>query len=275
MSWLRLDDGFAEHPKIAALSDSDAWRWVRTLLYCARRRDPELPIVVLERVLGWDGEGIDWLVSLGLLDEHGSDERGVYSYAVHDWHAFNGAASGAERTRAWRQRKYGEDYGKGGHGGRRGTYAGDSVTGARHNPQPSNPHGYVKRDDGVTVGDESVTSLRARAGSPSPEKNLSELQDVARAREDREDSDIDFGEPRSLGSDIEAAPLDATHELEVARLLAAVGALEPVQADALAGYARRAPEAVLARVRETLAAGGARDRYAYALGALRREAGGS
>lgn len=124
--------------------------------------------------------------------------------------------------------------------------------------------------DGTRDGTGTVT-LPTRARLPVPSRTSS----TPTSTEDVEVEDLDFGEPRSLGSDIAAAPLDATHELEVARLLAAVGALEPVQADALAGYARRAPEAVLARVRETLTAGGARDRYAYALGALRREAGGS
>ena len=29
MSWLRIDDGFAAHPKIAALSDKDLRVWLR------------------------------------------------------------------------------------------------------------------------------------------------------------------------------------------------------------------------------------------------------
>ncbi len=36
MTWVRLDDGFAEHPKIAALSDGALALWITGLSYCNR-----------------------------------------------------------------------------------------------------------------------------------------------------------------------------------------------------------------------------------------------
>lgn len=36
MSWLRIDDGFAEHPKIQAVSERARWLHVTALCYCAR-----------------------------------------------------------------------------------------------------------------------------------------------------------------------------------------------------------------------------------------------
>jgi len=36
MSWLRLDDGFAEHPKIQSVSERARWLHVTALCYCAR-----------------------------------------------------------------------------------------------------------------------------------------------------------------------------------------------------------------------------------------------
>lgn len=36
MSWLRIDDGFAEHPKVQAVSERARWMHVTALCYCAR-----------------------------------------------------------------------------------------------------------------------------------------------------------------------------------------------------------------------------------------------
>ena len=36
MSWLRIDDGFAEHPKVLAVSERARWMHVTALCYCSR-----------------------------------------------------------------------------------------------------------------------------------------------------------------------------------------------------------------------------------------------
>lgn len=239
-AWLRLDDTFAEHPKIVALSLEDAWRWVQTLLYCARRReDGVLSIAQLTRVCGWEDEALDWLLELGLLDEHETSEDGskVASYRVHDWHVYNGAKSDAERKREERARKYGADYtGKpvDNHGGRRGEYG--SV---------ASSHGTVtgqERDESVSI---------ARAGSPSPSPKNSSTQTEA----------------KGAGSDDLAFGI----ELELARLMQAVGDCSEQDRDTIRGLARRSREATVARLRESLEAGAVRDRVAYAITTLRNE----
>lgn len=36
MSWLRLDDGFTQHPKLAGWTPAQKWAWLEVLSYCAR-----------------------------------------------------------------------------------------------------------------------------------------------------------------------------------------------------------------------------------------------
>lgn len=258
MAWLRLDDGFAEHPKIVALGDEAAWRWVRTLCYCARRRDPRLTGAVLERALGWTAEGVAELVALELLEEHGD---GYYS--VHDWHRYNGARTPAERMRDYRRRLYGEQYGERGHGGRRGQYASDA--GGASRPQTRMAASSVT---GVTAG-EGNANVTTRARDPHPHEDIdhpSELQDPARARARARATSPAAPGVLPLGT-------DALHELELARLVSLLPGADAGQVDAVRAYASRVPEAALARVREALEQGRARDRVGYVLGALRREAG--
>ncbi|GIV03681.1 MAG: hypothetical protein KatS3mg015_2511 [Fimbriimonadales bacterium] len=53
MAWLRIDDGFAAHPKVTALSLADRWRWLAILCYCARyQTDGYLPDNIAEHVRG-------------------------------------------------------------------------------------------------------------------------------------------------------------------------------------------------------------------------------
>lgn len=42
MSWVKIDDGAPEHPKLVDLSDAGMALWLRALCYCARRRNDGL-----------------------------------------------------------------------------------------------------------------------------------------------------------------------------------------------------------------------------------------
>lgn len=42
MSWVKIDDGAPEHPKLIDLSDAGMALWIRALCYCARRRNDGL-----------------------------------------------------------------------------------------------------------------------------------------------------------------------------------------------------------------------------------------
>lgn len=84
MSWLRLDDGFGEHPKFDGWTIAQRWAWLEVLLYCARRetegRIPDVRLLprnvtpaLLERAL-----------ASGLADRH--DDESLH---VHDWKIYN------------------------------------------------------------------------------------------------------------------------------------------------------------------------------------------
>ena len=54
MSWLRLDDGFARHPKVLELSEAQRWRWVVLLSDCARHeRGGKVSSAMLREVRWW------------------------------------------------------------------------------------------------------------------------------------------------------------------------------------------------------------------------------
>jgi hypothetical protein len=99
MSWLRLDDGFATNPKIAALSDRELRVWLRVLCYCAQLQDPTVDRVTIREVSGLTLRVISKLIDVGLLDESGSD------YEVHDWAFYQPKdKTGADRQAKWRAR---------------------------------------------------------------------------------------------------------------------------------------------------------------------------
>jgi len=245
VSWLRLDDGFDEHPKIAQLNPEDAWRWVRTLLYCGRqRRDGEVSVAVLERVLGWDEKGIGWLASIGLLDEYevvdNSVEKKVLSYRVHDWQVYNGARTGAERVGLHRARKYGAAY--------TGKYKAlaDAVD-------------VTERNADETAEKRPSNANYARAHGPHPHP------------QERSSTPTSTTDSRARGAGEEG--LATGQELATARLLSALGALDDTKADYIRGAAAKLPESVTAGLLELVRAGHARDPVGYVIGALRRELG--
>jgi len=101
VSWLKLDDGFARHPKVTALTYKDRWTWMAVLCYCARyRTDGYLPANIREHVAGATPKFLHGCVSLELLDGDGDELR------VHDWQMYAPKdPTGAERQAAWRNKK--------------------------------------------------------------------------------------------------------------------------------------------------------------------------
>lgn len=94
MSWLRLDDGFAQHPKIVQLSARDRWTWLELLCYCARyRTDGQIPDAIAEVVRGATPAFIARALELRLLDSVPVPEPvpGTSGKAlrVHDWDEYN------------------------------------------------------------------------------------------------------------------------------------------------------------------------------------------
>jgi hypothetical protein len=99
MPWLRLDDGFASRPDVAALTNGEFRLWVRLLCHCARYRDPSVDATTWREVRGLTARRIRRFVALGLLDEDAG------SYAINDWKRFQpNDPTAAERKARWRAR---------------------------------------------------------------------------------------------------------------------------------------------------------------------------
>ncbi len=105
MTWLRLDDAFAQHPKIIRLSKIQRWIWVEILCYCARfRTEGRVPAEVREVVPSADKNLLKRLVEVGLLDEDGD------AWKVHDWDEYNPAdPTAALRAKRYRDRNANRD----------------------------------------------------------------------------------------------------------------------------------------------------------------------
>lgn len=100
MSWLRLDDGFAQHPKVADLSDREFRAWVKLLLYCARYRTGGDITPAALRELGIGKATKDAFLDVGLLDIDDGE------LSVHDWSSYNPSdPSNAERQARFRAKR--------------------------------------------------------------------------------------------------------------------------------------------------------------------------
>ncbi len=102
MSWLRIDDGFASHPKIAALSDRELRVWLRLLCYCSRQSDPSVDAVTRQEVVGLTAAAVRRFADLELLDASGPN------WEIHHWEDYQPKdMTGAERQARWRSRRNG------------------------------------------------------------------------------------------------------------------------------------------------------------------------
>lgn len=98
MAWLRIDDGFAQHPKVVRLSPKDRWTWLEILCYCARYRTKGVvPAAISQVVRGASESFLENCHTLGLIDSGGGGEN-----RVHDWDAYNPK----DPTSAERQARY-------------------------------------------------------------------------------------------------------------------------------------------------------------------------
>jgi hypothetical protein len=92
------------------------------------------------------------------------------------------------------------------------------------------------------------------------------LEPVAPRSRSREE-----GPTPSVARDAEAGNVEWSAELELARLLQAIGDVSPEDADLIRGLARRSSEATLGKLREALRAGGIQKPAAYAIKTMRNE----
>jgi hypothetical protein len=84
MTWLRLDDRFAEHPKIAGLSNQAFRDHVAAMCYCARNRTKGRVSAGVIRLLRISPKTVAELTKAVVWDQ-GED----CDYFIHDWATFN------------------------------------------------------------------------------------------------------------------------------------------------------------------------------------------
>ncbi len=87
MSWGRIDDGFATHPKILALrSKSRRWIWLEVLTYTWRHRSAVVPDGIGDVVRGATPSFLNDCELIGLLEREANGDR-----VVHDWPLYSDA----------------------------------------------------------------------------------------------------------------------------------------------------------------------------------------
>lgn len=94
MSWVRLDDGFAQHPKVAGLSDRAFRAHVEALCYCASYMTAGRIPAAAFRLTGATPRVRDELLSAGVWDELAGELH------IHDWLIYNGRTT-AEKVAAF------------------------------------------------------------------------------------------------------------------------------------------------------------------------------
>jgi hypothetical protein len=83
VTWVKLDDGFTEHPKVAGLSDAAFRLHVNALCWCARRETDGVVPATVRKLLGATPKLIAELVAAGLWEE---TEGG---HELHDYLEYN------------------------------------------------------------------------------------------------------------------------------------------------------------------------------------------
>lgn len=142
MSWLRLDDRFAEHGKLMKLARKDRWTWIELLCYCSRHQNGNIPKRIREILHHVTPVFLDQCIAAGLVER---DEQG--GLAVHDWAKYNPAdPTGAERASRYR------------HGKRHGAVTDESREPSRGASRKSNAPHALARARGPSPKDKQPTN---------------------------------------------------------------------------------------------------------------------
>lgn len=91
MTWFKVDDGFYDHPKVAALPNAAVGLWVKAGAWCAKHLTDGVISATQVRALKGSTSQISALLESGLWFELSSDrtQSGRKSYAFRDWNDFN------------------------------------------------------------------------------------------------------------------------------------------------------------------------------------------
>ena len=168
MSWIKLDDQFADHPKVVAAGPLAAWLYVCGLTYCGRYlTDGWIPEGQVRKLADID----DATAQAQRLVDVGLWERVDDGYLVHDYLEYNPTgervkaerAANARRQAEWRERNR-QDNGQ----------FGDDVTDTE--PERNAPHNGERN----AVTDAAVTTAPSPSPSPSPSPIPSDTGDARR-----------------------------------------------------------------------------------------------
>lgn len=152
MTWLRIDDRMATHPKIRALNDSEFRAYFRLLLVCSQHDDPNVDETVVAEIPGLTMQRVRKLATVGLLDETPGTP---HCYTVHNWTDYRPKdTTAAERMRNYRERQRNDDR-----------------------------NGYVTND--VTDRNETVTRARVIPTRPEPSALGTSTEYISEGREEK------------------------------------------------------------------------------------------
>lgn len=86
MPWVRVDDGFAQHPKVVAAGPLAMAMQIAALCYCNRAlTDGYVPRAVARTLLDWEPVGVTADSVIDVLVEHGMWEPMNGGYHIHDF----------------------------------------------------------------------------------------------------------------------------------------------------------------------------------------------
>jgi hypothetical protein len=111
MTWVRIDDKFAMHPKVAALDPGLRAFAIELhlagLCYCAQYlTDGLVPAGQVTRLADFSAHGVDVASVAGALVRVGLWERAPGGHAIHDYLQYNPSRARVEKEReAWKERQ--------------------------------------------------------------------------------------------------------------------------------------------------------------------------
>jgi hypothetical protein len=155
MSWVRLDDNFPEHPKIARAGGDAAWLHVCALAYCSRNlTDGLVPNAVLKKL----SDRRNPIRLAAQLVDAGLWEREEAGWRVHDYLKFQPSRADVETERAQRSLTKAE-------AGRRGGIA--SGVSRRRANEAATKHEAERQADTKQNDDRSNSEARSKHEAPT------------------------------------------------------------------------------------------------------------
>ncbi len=151
--WVKLDDGFTDHPKIMAVGPMAAWLHVCALCYCGRfLTDGEVPKVQVRKLA--DVKNPDKLA--GALVDAGLWFDAGNAYLIHDYLDYNPTREKVEQDREAARQRAAKRGRKGGvvSGEVRANFAEDSKPRPGPSRRTSSAHAGGDRSSGYAYSDE-------------------------------------------------------------------------------------------------------------------------